>query len=136
MDWCWEDNQTVRAVSISLRALFCVCLTIQLTYLYISVMISISTMFSMRPGMVYLLIPRVVQDLKEHTVLLYHFQMMLRIVSARSDPTMACLILPKCWCYYPALLMKWSNSSVCTQKFGLWIALLVSFHRLIYFDDV
>ncbi len=136
MDQCWEDNQTIRAVSIPLRTLFCVCLTIQLTYLYISVMISISTMFSMRPGMVYLLIPRVTQDLKEHTVLLYYFQMTLRIVSARSDLTMACLILPKCWCCYPLLLMKWSNSCACTQKFGLWIALLVSFHCLIYFDDV
>ncbi len=97
-----------------------------------SAMILNSITSSTRPKMDYLLIPRVVPDLNEHIALQYHVRMTLRILSVRSYPTMALMIVLKCWCYYPLLLMKWSNSCVCTQKFGSWIVHPVSLHHWYY----
>ena len=136
MDRCRENYKIIRDVSIFIIVFILMLWIIILTCEVSSAMILISITSSTRPEMDYLLIPRVLPDLNEHIALRYRVRMTLRIMSVRSDPTMALLIVLKCWCYYPSLLMKWSNSCVCTQKFGLWIALLVSFHHLIYFDDV
>lgn len=132
MDRCRENYKIIRDVSIFIIIFVLMLWIITLTCEVSSAMILISITSSTRPEMDYLLIPRVVPDLNEHIALRYRVRMTLRIVSVRSDPTMALLIVLKCWCYYPSLLMKWSNSCVCTQKFGSWIVRPVSLHHWYY----
>ncbi len=132
MDRCRENYKIIRDASIFIIIFVLILWIITLTCEVSSAMILISIKSSMRPEMDYLLIPRVVPDLNEHIALWYRVWMTFRIVSVRSDPTMAFLIVLKCWCYYPSLLMKWSNSCVCTQKFGSWIVRPVSLHHWYY----
>ncbi len=120
MDWCRENYKIIRDVCNFTIIFVLILWIITLTCEVSSAMILISITSSTRPEMDYLLIPRVVPDLNKHIALRYRVRMTLRIVSVRSDPTMAFLIVLKCWCYYPLLLMKWSNSCVCTQSLHHW----------------